>query len=190
MANPFMVNSGFLRSAIVGMSMLVIFPAVAEAAKPPVLASGTRVRATVTDPAKGKTKDVTGTLVDLGDTTITMTVSNSRTPLVIPRENIAVLEASVKPSRKGSGALIGLGVGAVLGAAIGFASGDDPPGIVSFSAGAKAGMGAIVFGPLGAIIGAIGAPGEQWQAVPPDKVQLGFSRGPRGENGVCLTLRF
>lgn len=49
--------------------------------------------------------------------------------------------------------------GAATGAALGYFDGDDPPGVVSFSAGAKAAMGgfagAVFGGALGALFGAI-----------------------------------
>ena len=55
-----------------------------------------------------------------------------------------------------AGGLLG---GAATCAAIGYLDGDDPPGVVSFSAGAKAAMGgfvgAFVGGALGALFGAM-----------------------------------
>jgi hypothetical protein len=54
---------------------------------------------------------------------------------------------------KGMG--IGTAVGGGLGALIGFASGDDPPGFLSFTASEKAGAGAIVLGGLGFLVGTV-----------------------------------
>lgn len=71
----------------------------------------------------------------------------------------------VRPSRKGRGALIGLGAGAATGALIGLVSGDDPPGWFAFTAEEKAlGLG-VIFAPVGALVGALVAPGTQWAPV-------------------------
>ncbi len=64
---------------------------------------------------------------------------------------------ALKEKRAGlKGALIGLGAGAVVGAIIGFASGDDPPEqFLAFTAGEKAfGLG-LLGGSTGALIGGI-----------------------------------
>ena len=185
-----MATARILRTLLVGLSVCTVLQAGAAAAAQDTPAWGSRIRVTVVDPGKGSTKRLTGTVVASGDTTLTVQTNKSKPPLVIPRANIAGLETSVQPSRKGRGALIGLGVGAFMGAMMGFASGDDPDGLISFTAEAKAGMGAIVLGPLGAIIGALAAPGERWEAVPTDWVRLGFGRSPGGESGIFLTARF
>ena len=61
--------------------------------------------------------------------------------------------------KKKSGFLKGFGYGLLIGggtgAIIGFASGDDPPGLFSMSAEDKAGIGAISLGLLGGIIGSV-----------------------------------
>ena len=53
------------------------------------------------------------------------------------------------------GALIGLGCDAAMGALIGFASGDDPPGWFSYTAAEKAGGLAVFGGLTGALVGAL-----------------------------------
>jgi len=60
-----------------------------------------------------------------------------------------------KKNAEAKSMLIGLGIGVVSGTIIGFASGDDPPGIFSFTAGAKATIGAMVLGGLGSFTGFI-----------------------------------
>lgn len=78
------------------------------------------------------------------------------------------LEYQSRRSRKGRGALIGLGVGAVAGVAIGFAAGDDRCGaglfgcLFTFTAEQKAAMLGVGLGGIGAIIGSVSAPGAQW----------------------------
>jgi len=172
--------------------LLLTVATAAFASTPTSLEPGAKIRATVVDTTGGKVKSrkVSGTLVSLDAATVTLNNSQDRSLMEIPRENITNLETRVQQSKKSTGALIGLGVGAGLGALIGFASGDDPDGIVSFSAGAKAGMGAITLGALGAIVGAVASPGDHWQEIPEDKVQLGFGLSPAGEAGIFLTRRF
>ena len=86
--------------------------------------------------------------------------------------------------------MIGLGVGVGVGAIIGFASGDDEPGMVSFQAEGKAGIAAVVLGSVGALIGYAAAPGEQWESVPDSQIILGFGQGSNGERGLFISGRF
>lgn len=88
------------------------------------------------------------------------------------------LQYEARKGRKGRGALIGAGIGAGLGLFIGLASGDDQCGsgdfcILQFSAGEKAVLGAAVFAPLGALIGALAAPGTKWAPLTPDAARPG-----------------
>ncbi len=83
------------------------------------------------------------------------------------------LEYQSRRSRKGRGALIGLGIGAVAGVAIGFIAGDDRCGeglfgcLFTFTAEQKAGMLGAGLGGVGALVGAFSAPGAQWTAAGP-----------------------
>jgi len=177
---------------LVALMVVAFGPLSASADDTANLAPGARVRVTA-DGLPGEVanaKNLTGYFVSQNDSTISMTTDGSKSLLVIPRENLELLEESVQSGRRGQGAAIGLAVGAGMGALMGFASGDDPDGIVSFSAGAKAGMGAVVFGLAGTLIGAVAAPGEQWETVSAQPVQLGFSQGPQGETGFFISARF
>jgi hypothetical protein len=60
----------------------------------------------------------------------------------------------VKKSKVGKGAGFGFLGGASLGVVIGLASGDDPPGFMSYTAGDKAAFLGIAFGLIGMILGA------------------------------------
>lgn len=83
------------------------------------------------------------------------------------------LEYQSRKSRKGRGTLIGLGVGAAVGVMAGFVSGDDPCDhrlfgcLFAFTAEQKAAMFGVSLGGIGALIGAIAAPGARWTAVGP-----------------------
>ena len=174
---------------------------------PPPLEPGAWVRATVVDTTRGKvkSKDVKGTLVSLDSTTVTIksseaddlveipqgNMSEADYLIEIPRENITNLEIRVQRSKKTKGSLIGLGAGVALGVMSGFASGDDPPDQwYSWSAGTKAAVGGVFYGLVGLIIGSAASPGDQWQEIPKDKVQLGFGLSPVGGGGIFLTRRF
>ncbi len=90
--------------------------------------------------------------------------------LLVALESIASLERSSGRSRKtGSGAAVGAAVGLFAGAVSGFASGDDPPGFMSMTAGDKALYGGLAGAGLGAIVGAIIGTtmvSDRWQVVP------------------------
>ncbi len=88
---------------------------------------------------------------------------------------------------------IGLLAGAFSGAFIGLASGDDPPGFLSFTAEEKAALGAFVFGGLGGVIGLIAgtaSPGERWEEVPLDQLRVSFGPQRDGPFGLGLLVRF
>ena len=64
---------------------------------------------------------------------------------------VIVQSESVVFESMGLGLLVGGGIGAVIG----LASGDDPPGFLSMSAGEKAGAGGLVLGAGGALVGLV-----------------------------------
>lgn len=89
------------------------------------------------------------------------------------------LACRMRPGRKGKAALLGLGIGAVAGAALGFSNGTDTDWCFFLcSASSKAAFGAITFGAIGAGIGAIVGPGAKWAPLGPDA----------GARGATLTL--
>jgi len=155
-------------------------------------APGARIRASVVERHGDRLvkRDVEGTLVALDDSTLMMKPTSTRRMQVIPRADLARLQVQVQGSRRGQGALIGLGVGAVLGAMIGFADGDDSGGMLSFTAEEKAGMLAIALAPVGAIIGAVAAPGAQWETVPGAHLSVGVTACSGRRAGVFLVARF
>ena len=94
-------------------------------------------------------------------------------------------------SRRGRGALLGLAIGATVGFVAGISDGDDPEGMLSFSAEAKGGMVAVVFGGVGALIGmAVAGEGEHWQPVSPDRIQLGLHHDARRGTGFRVCVGF
>jgi hypothetical protein len=82
-----------------------------------------------------------------------------------------------------SGLVYGLVGGALAGGVLGLASGDDPPGWFSMTAGEKAGLGAVAFGALGGIGGlVIGAltKSDKWEQVPLDRLRVSVVPTQRG----------
>lgn len=187
-----MYKPGAFQSSLVIVCVIVAFAADATETENPPLEPGAHVRATVIDSTGGtaETRDVSGTLVNLDESTITMMEGKSDSSSIILRDDIADLEVRVQQGRKLMGTAIGLLVGGAFGALIGYSDGDDPPGMMSMDAGAKAATGAVFFGSIGALIGALASPGEKWQDIPSDTIQLGVMRGARGENGFVIALRF
>jgi len=106
------------------------------------LSDGTRVRGVLASASED------GLLIlkrDLSDTVA----------LVLP-ETIELIKLRRK-GKIGRGALIGAGGGALLGAIIGFVDGDDGPEcfLLCYTAAQKAGIGALIFTPLGSGVGAV-----------------------------------
>jgi hypothetical protein len=110
------------------------------------------------------------TVTDTGTRTLVLRDSGGA-QVVVPLAEVEKLE--VRRSGRGHNAMRGAGLGLLTfgigGALLGIAEGDDPPGIMSFSAPEKAMIGALVFGGIGlvggAIIGGI-AGAERWHTVP------------------------
>ncbi len=141
--------------------------------------AGQRVR--ITSVAHGLDKQ-TGTVIAAGESTLTVERRMARTvefqqmivtdTVVLSRRAIDRLEVSRAHGRRtGRGALIGLASGAVLGGIIGAASYKEcqpDPDIwldclmAPESAGQEAMAGAVVFGLIGAGLGAIVGSGTQW----------------------------
>ena len=135
-------------------------------------------------------KTLTGNVLGISETTLTLDASHPGPPVVLPRQDIAMLEASVRQGRSGSGTLLGLGIGAAAGALLGFALGDDQGLVSFFTAREKAGVLAFLLGAVGAEIGSTVVAGEHWQVVPPDGRRLGFDRTIRRGLGISVALRF
>jgi hypothetical protein len=121
-----------------------------------------------------KSDEVVGklTAIELGSLTVESTV--------VERSDISRLELSLRPSRKGKGALIGFGSGVAV-ALLGMT-------VLAPESEASAFWGLIYgggFGVVGALVGGAIAPGEQWKEVPLHSLR---SSGPTSRSDVRLTL--
>lgn len=127
--------------------------------------------------------------------------------LTLPRADVRGLEVSERPSRKGTGALVGLLVGIVGGAFVGILGGDEgcssaslPNTLDNFTANLSSATcvsksdgafaGALVLGSLGAGVGALAAPGEKWRRIDQPPVQVRVTTPPGGGAVVRLGLSF
>lgn len=158
------------------------------------LKQGARVRVVIADGATRSgiagTRTLTGGLIDLSDSLLTLAVPRATHPVVLPRQDVASLAVSLRRDQRGTGALIGLGVGVTAGILIGQASGDDEECFICATAEAKSFLAALFLAPLGALIGVAVAPVEEWAFVPLDRVRFGFDSTTRSTPGVAITVGF
>ena len=157
----------------------------------PGVQAGARVRATIVDRSSDsfRTRRITGILTEVTDSAFVFSTSANEPLMSVWRHDIFQLEESIGPSNRAKGALVGLGVGAGIGAVVGLASGDDPPGISSFSAEAKAGVAAVILGVAGALIWGVAGDGERWQAVEISGSTLGFENSVGQIGGLVVRVR-
>ncbi len=169
----------------------------APAGEPPVLQRGARVRATLGEPVfNGLTlaKSVSGRLVDVTATEILLETSPERPPVVLSLRDVTGLELRTRQGHRNRGARIGSGAVLAAGALFALASNDDREDDSErwqlFTDREGAIILTVVLVPVGALVGALIAPGTQWQTIPSDRIRLGLGRGPSGESRLCATMRF
>ena len=108
-----------------------------------------------------------GRLVAQDERSLTLQIQENKAPVVVPRTAVTRVEESLRPGRKGHGALIGAAVGVGAAAILGVAAGDDcsRDELLCYSHGEVALVSAALLVPLGAVIGALASPGERWGPV-------------------------
>ena len=166
-----------------------------------LLHPGDRVRVhTVSRSAK-----FVGTVTAVDETTITLEPDGDGQPTVLHREDITTLDVSAGKSSRGKHALIGAVIGGGLGAVMGFAVGDDPGShndtledaafkltrrtkFMPWSAADKALMLGVSFAVVGTVVGLVLPAGEQWQKVPMNS-RLSIEPA-HGSVGYSLVYRF
>lgn len=139
-----------------------------------------------------KKRRVTGKVVSMTDTRLVVKNDNDE-EILIPRRAVATLEQSLGGSSKGEGAvkgaLVGLGLAAVLGVVVGEDCAHSQS-FVCFDRPTTAVIMSVLTVPTGAIVGAIRAKGEKWAPLGgSDRVSLQVG-GDRGRAGLRLALRF
>ena len=178
-------------------TMLAGLALLAFGAAPAVVAdeveTGTRVR--VMAPGVGT---IVGALVASDAEAVTLQTAKGDLRR-IPRAELRRLDVSRRPGRRGRGALIGLAAGAVGGYI--WAASTNPDGCTRseynfcffdgplFTDEQSGAMGAVALGALGAVVGALVAPGERWERVPDSAVRVSVAPARRGAT-VLVSLRF
>jgi len=176
-----------MRSAWI-VSMLLAAGAVAAMAQEgPQPAAGSRVRLMV----EAGTEPVEGTLAGWTDKSLRVTLSGKESTVAVPRARIVRLERMTRPSRRGKGALVGAAIlgGVVAAIALGcYGAGECAGGEtfwpVPWAVGIGAGLGALL------------APGAQWEDVPlaqvrpRDGTRLSLGLAPGGGVAASLSIGF
>jgi hypothetical protein len=177
--------------ALLGVSPPAALPGASD--PPP---TGPRVRVTL---ASSGTR-IVGDLVEQNESALFIQKGRKDPKCItIPRSDVAQLERSVQPSRKGRGLGIGLLVGAAVAVGVGLASGNDCVadatgfdnlGNILCSQTEKAAMVGLLTVPLGMLLGAMAAPGEQWRPEGLPSVAVGVGPAPGGGVSAQVALRF
>jgi hypothetical protein len=164
----------------VGFVVISGWAAVAGADEGSLPAAGSRVRLRVAGSGS-----IVGTLSAADDAYLTVVRPGEDRARVVARGDVARLERSVRPSRKGRGALIGLAVGFGAGFTFTAAFGNcsETGGFQHCTGTALAVYGAVTgaaAGAAGAGIGALVAPGERWA----EAALPAAPAGPGARNGA------
>lgn len=153
------------RSALLILALLLCTALDLAAQAPPIdLVPGRRIRV-----HRRAETTLVGDLVSMGSDSLTMTTAAADT-LAVARASITRLDLSTgTKSKAGKGAVNGLLFGALGGALIGvLASGSDDGDFIDFGPGEWAASGALMFGAIGAGVGALigsGQRADRWESV-------------------------
>lgn len=189
---PIRERTGYRRVLILCGALLASASG-AGAQETSILKPGTRVRVVIAEGAPRYGADehrkLTGKLLGLSDSVLTLEMPTAGPPAVLPRRDVASLAVSLGRDQRGTGALIGFGVGIGAGVLVGQVSGDDEDCFICISAADKSLFAALILAPLGALVGALGAPAEEWQLLPLDRVRMGLD-STGGRPAISVGLRF
>jgi hypothetical protein len=100
-------------------------------------------------------QQIIGELIAIKEKSLLLKDAKSGADVSVNGDEIRIIRI-VKKSKVGKGALYGTLIGGGSGALLGFASGDDPPGFMSWTASQKAGLLGISLGVIGLLSGTIG----------------------------------
>jgi hypothetical protein len=187
-ARPVLTADGMQLFAVAALTLLVP-PLLAEtlsADDPATLVLGSRLRVLAD-------QEFTGRLIAQDEKSLTLEIKRRRARAVIPRSAIIRVERSLHTSKKGTGAATGALVGGLSAVVLGLMVGPDCSGHVGlfcYSAGEVAVITGMALVPLGAVIGAMAAPGERWEPISVSR--FGLSVAPVRGRGIAVsaTLRF
>ncbi len=163
----------------------------AENGAPAAAGAGSVVRVRLAAPVSGHAGAVRGALMAASDAEVTVLPGVGEAPVVVPRGSIVGIDVKVRSGRRNAGALLGAAVGAVAGLVAGAAI-DDNSGDDLFAANVleSGPVLALLAAPVGAVVGALVAPGEQWQELPSTDLRIGCGAGADAGVGIRVALGF
>jgi len=177
-----------VRLLTVAMLALVVPPLLAENlraddATTPALGSRLRILAD---------QEFVGRLIAQDEKSLTLEIKRRRARAVIPRSAIIRVERSLHTSRKGTGAATGALVGGLSAVVLGLIAGSDcsghHAGLLCYSSSGVAVITGMALVPLGAVIGAIAAPGERWEPISVSR--FGVTVAPVRGRGIAVSAAF
>ncbi|HEU4334381.1 MAG TPA: hypothetical protein VFT32_07800 [Candidatus Eisenbacteria bacterium] len=172
------------------LAAFLVGPAADASPEPaPQITAGDRIKVETTTPSRAHV----GTFVALDDSTLSLRPGPERTAIEIPRSDIAALSVSTGHHSRFRKALYGLGIGAVSGFLLGYASGDDEHGawdFIWFTAEEKGLIAGTYLGLAGGIVGLALHPGDRWSRVPIETLRVAPHVTSGGAPGMAVTLRF
>lgn len=144
-----------------------------------------RVRSTVVH-----TPELTGVVESIGPDTLRVRDDDRSMATAVSLATVDRLQVSRgRHSRWVTGAAIGLGVGVAAGVLIGLTTSSEDDWL--FGPGASAFLGAVLFGPIGAVTGGIVGlvvRTERWETVPLDRAAPGVARGSHLDIGMSVAF--
>jgi hypothetical protein len=175
-------------ASVVPVQAEAVLAAVGESTGPPI-----RVRVTAPAVEAGR---IVGHIVAVDERNVTIRAEGGETR-VLPADAVTRIEVRRKTGGKGKALRIGALTGLAVGAAVGFAAGDDcgapdAPSIVCIPRGASA-LGLGLVGCLAGVgVGAIAAPGERWEVVDYGYLTAGVTKPSAHQRslGVYVALGF
>ena len=134
-----------------------------------------------------------GKLVSFDDEAVVIRFEGHKVPYRVPRDVISALEVNRGGRRHILRSFaVGLGIGALTGVVVGFASGDDDGGWFAFTAQEKAVIGGVALGAVGGVAGFVAGAvrrGPRWEPVELGQRHVGVFVEPRRQGGAGAGLR-
>ncbi len=137
--------------------------------------------------------DLTGTVVALDDTSLTLRTEDGEPPTVMYRNEVTTIEVSRGHRSRAVGALFGAGVGGLAAVVLAATSSEDEPRgdwLFPNSFGVNLAIGAVMLVPAGVLVGFLIPPAERWQEVRLDGTRRSAGAAADRLLGASLTVGF
>ena len=156
-------------------------------------AAGSVVRVRLAPPTGDRSGPdmVTGTVIAASAEEVVVLPGIDEAPVVLSREVITGIDMKVSPGRRNRGALVGAAAGAIAGLIAGTVADDNSGSDLFAPSVLESGpMLALLAAPVGAAIGALVAPGEQWQELSSADLRIGYGMTAGAGIGFHVALKF